>query len=368
MKIFVLTFGISFLLCFCAIAQTGQMNSFSEPQAMMLPCSDCHICDKPTVENPCLKACPRHSWKMTTEHSEAEAPDIIIIDELESLYSPVEFHHKNHAHWTVMQKGCSECHHYSPEGPIPACNECHTKEINPKNLRQVGLKGAYHQQCMGCHQEWSLSTDCNFCHVKLDEEGGMPEIQTAERALITEPDRKVYNVEMDDGPVVTFHHQQHSQLYGIDCMECHKGEGCGVCHTPQDKRTAVAQKPEDPHARCFNCHEDASCDKCHLQKETEGFTHAQTGWPLSRYHKPLTCNACHPKGKKISRLNRSCTSCHKNWSSSNFDHGNITGVTLGEIHMGFDCSDCHLNKRFDKKPSCDGCHEGYAYPDVEPEF
>ena len=356
------------VLYLTGFAQMHHNGAFDEPKAMMSPCGDCHVCDKPTMDYPCLRPCPRHDWKMTTEHTEDEGPNMLLLDKLANLYTPVNFSHRMHAHWTSISEGCSECHHYSPAGRIPPCSECHTKTINPKNLRQVGLKGAYHQHCMGCHEEWSLSNDCNFCHAKIGPDGKPTELLKVERGLVAEPEKLVYDTKKEDGPVVTFFHQEHAHIYGIDCMNCHRGESCGICHTPYEKRAGGPPTPAEIHSRCFGCHENDACDKCHHQGEATGFTHTQTGWPLNRFHQKLSCNACHPAGKQVARLNTSCTSCHKTWNSSNFAHGKITGVALGEIHSSLDCSDCHQNKRFDVKPSCDGCHEGYKYPDVAPEL
>ena len=349
-------------------AQTTHTDVFDEPKAMMSPCSDCHVCTEPTMENPCLKPCPRHDWKMTSEHREEEGPDLLVLDDLANLYTPVKFSHRQHAHWTKIGEGCSECHHYSPAGLIPPCSECHTKEINPKNLRQVGLKGAYHQHCMGCHQEWSLSNDCNFCHAKIGPDGQPTALLKVERGLVAEPDKKVYHTDVKEGPVVTFFHREHTQLYGVDCMECHRGKSCGICHTPYEKRAGGPPTPAEIHSRCFGCHKDDACTKCHGQEELPRFSHAKTGWALNRFHQPLSCNDCHPKGQRVSRLDPTCTACHKDWNASTFAHGKITGVTLGETHAALDCGDCHQGKKFDVKPSCAGCHEGYAYPKEKPEI
>ncbi len=359
---------VTLILTFCVLltAQTGHPVTSAAQDAMSVPCSDCHVCDNPTPENPCLNRCPRHDWKITSEHRPGEGPDVVIMDRIDGEYSPVEFSHLAHSHMSEMGEVCTECHHYSPPGDIPPCIDCHSiSGVNPKNLRQPGLKGAYHRQCMNCHLKWSMDTECTVCHtLKGSEETAVP-AESAD-AGISEPKKTVYQTEMDEGPIVTFHHIEHTQLYGLECIECHSGGDCGTCHTPPEKRTTAKETSGDPHDKCFACHEDDDCGKCHQQKETEGFTHDKTSWALNKYHQKLSCSACH--GAKIKKLSRSCTACHKNWSSENFNHGSITGVTLGEIHISLDCSDCHLNKRFDKKPSCDNCHEGYSFPDVEPEF
>ncbi len=68
---------------------------------------------------------------------------------------------------------CAACHHYSPleKGkPVPACRTCHDK----KDILAAGrpdLLGAYHQQCLGCHQkmggtEEKMPQTCEGCHAR----------------------------------------------------------------------------------------------------------------------------------------------------------------------------------------------------------
>ncbi|MBF0204729.1 MAG: hypothetical protein HQK67_10550, partial [Desulfamplus sp.] len=63
---------------------------------------------------------------------------------------------------------CMGCHHNSPATEKPQkCGSCHGKtEI--KGDGRPGLKGAYHGQCITCHQKMKIetvaATDCNKCH------------------------------------------------------------------------------------------------------------------------------------------------------------------------------------------------------------
>ena len=64
---------------------------------------------------------------------------------------------------------CRGCHHNSPAGGVPPrCESCHGKPFNELNLFIPGLLGAYHQQCIGCHEEMEIpgSTGCTDCHEK----------------------------------------------------------------------------------------------------------------------------------------------------------------------------------------------------------
>ena len=130
-------------------------------------CFDCHQCSNPTIEDPCLKRCPyTHRTAGLRRHSPEECPEMIIIDLLSDLYQPVVFAHLHHAEMCEMGEGCGICHHYSPPGEMPPCNQCHGGSSNPINMRQPGLKGAYHRQCLSCHREWSHDTACEVCHLQ----------------------------------------------------------------------------------------------------------------------------------------------------------------------------------------------------------
>ena len=106
--------------------------------------------------------------------SVANAPKLKILDspvikEWSDHYEPVKFMHAKHAN---VIGDCSICHHRMPRekgdtygepvnmaglrekktAPV-SCTACHTQPFNAKQLQTPGLKGAYHQLCMDCHQE-----------------------------------------------------------------------------------------------------------------------------------------------------------------------------------------------------------------------
>ncbi len=325
-------------------------------------CGDCHTCANPTRQDDCLNACPRHTKAHTTSsHAAKEAPDSFVIDKLAEQYAGVNFNHKLHANMSEMGQGCAVCHHYSPPGRIPACETCHTKVANPTELRQPGLKGAYHRLCLQCHREWSHETDCKVCH-QQPPAGAQPksikdngDIMGQSHPVIPVPEKRVYDTPYKAGPVVTFYHKEHVELFGLKCTSCHRHENCSYCH---DLKKTVAQKKtmEQVHAICSECHEKDNCSTCHDTKERPAFSHSTTGWPLNRYHTELDCRACHPTGKPIGKLMRDCSTCHAGWKTENFRHA-VTGVQLDEIHSGFECTDCHVNRKFTKPPVCTNCHD-----------
>lgn len=62
---------------------------------------------------------------------------------------------------------CQGCHHHSPESQKPPkCGNCHGNPFDEGNLMKPGLLGAYHQQCMGCHEAMEIKKpkECVECH------------------------------------------------------------------------------------------------------------------------------------------------------------------------------------------------------------
>jgi hypothetical protein len=121
----------------------------------------------------------------------AVLPDQIALDSLENLYDGVQFNHAGHIrllkdcagchhHTTgslVEDANCVRCHQNSSETKVVACRGCHgaqpfsaealrEKRANLKLYHQdkPGLKGAYHLNCMGCHQKMGGPTGCQDCH------------------------------------------------------------------------------------------------------------------------------------------------------------------------------------------------------------
>jgi hypothetical protein len=120
---------------------------------------------------------------------QSDAPENVTIDILSDLYGPVEF---NHAEHTEMAE-CSDCHHHTVgtvtnrwncmkchnnplEGATVSCSDCHPQNrfssqylatLDDPELfhkEKPGLKGAFHLNCLGCHQETGGPTGCEDCH------------------------------------------------------------------------------------------------------------------------------------------------------------------------------------------------------------
>ncbi len=132
---------------------------------------------------------PAQIWSMDAE----DAPESVTIDSLVNLYTGVEFDHAMH----VDYASCQECHHHTTGGEVvnPNCARCHstsgeadevtctgchaTDRFNETYIRTLeapelyhidkpGLKGAYHLNCISCHETTSGPTGCQDCHTMTD--------------------------------------------------------------------------------------------------------------------------------------------------------------------------------------------------------
>lgn len=124
--------------------------------------------------------------------------DTVVLDNLSQYYEAVEFGHAMHVD-LLGENSCATCHHHTVGTPLvdetckrchaanweadsAACRECHPmKPFSAEYLEEVesnihlyhkdkpGLKGAFHQRCLGCHVEMGAPADCEVCHARTDE-------------------------------------------------------------------------------------------------------------------------------------------------------------------------------------------------------
>jgi len=145
-------------------------------------------------------------------------------------YGPATEFHK------VMsdQITCTECHHNSKE--IQPCKNCHDKPFNLSNDDKPGLKAAYHQRCISCHENKFNGPDsCSHCH-------------TGKTLQITVP---------------TLH-----PLTWENCSKCHSDnkeskivyhDNCLTCHTKS--ATGAVKMPTNHEGRTVD-----TCQGCHKPK------------------------------------------------------------------------------------------------------
>ena len=157
-------------------------------------CKACHMSPLPAYVNP---ANPEETADVAADLLQARdleaktfaadrIPEKVTIGRLSNRFEPAVFPHgkivnalfdktrdSRLAGYFHSEKGtlCQGCHHNSPpaEKP-PVCSSCHGKTVEGSDAFRPGLVGAYHQQCIGCHQSMGIekpdSRDCNACHVE----------------------------------------------------------------------------------------------------------------------------------------------------------------------------------------------------------
>ncbi len=113
-----------------------------------------------------------------------DIPDTVTIGRLSDKYEPAVFPHRKIIDVLLAKVGeskiaeyfhgsedviCQGCHHHSPVGETPPlCESCHTKPFNKDDIHKPGLYGAFHRQCLGCHQSMNITepSDCVGCHAR----------------------------------------------------------------------------------------------------------------------------------------------------------------------------------------------------------
>jgi hypothetical protein len=366
------TMVVAGLLVAAGALAAPQTEVHNPHDAVVAPnCRDCHDCDRPTKAQPCLNACPRHKNNFTGQHKKSEGPEVVVIDQLADLYEPVVFAHGLHAGMSEITGGCENCHHYSePGGAIPPCRQCHDPSAQQVDLRKPSLKGAYHRQCINCHLDWSHENACGSCHQQKGQTkvAAKPKGKPDATDLLSVKHPKMeptpyytYKTTYAKGPVVTFHHGDHVEKFGLHCTDCHQGQSCGRCHDSL-KKAGAARKPLDHVTSCIICHGERDCSFCHSNRSAPAFQHATSAsFSLAPFHAKVACKTCHGEPKAFKTPATRCTSCHIHWKLGSFDH-QVTGLTLDENHREFECTECHADADFARAPRCDGCHDEPMFP------
>jgi octaheme c-type cytochrome (tetrathionate reductase family) len=79
--------------------------------------------------------------------------------EIKELHAPMEI---------KIGGPCAACHAEMGQNSPQGCARCHGLPNEPDAPSRIGLKGAYHRQCLGCHERQrksaSAPTECVACH------------------------------------------------------------------------------------------------------------------------------------------------------------------------------------------------------------
>jgi octaheme c-type cytochrome (tetrathionate reductase family) len=242
--------------------------------------------------------------------------DSPIIKEYSDLYEPVRFMHSKHAN---VLGDCTVCHHMHPreEGdkdgePVTmerfremkqtpkGCVYCHEHPFDMKHPNKPGLKGAYHQFCMDCHEEAEQAP-----HIRG------PIIYSA----------------MVRGPSV---HPLETRA-PTDCLACHPTK------VPDHKKLVKLEGEVDALTvtkNCLSCHElegKALLESAHWrwQGPSPYTLGHEMRIDLGKRHNIINNFAINLNGNWPA-----CTSCHigYGWKDQNFDFTDMTRI---------DCLVCH---------------------------
>jgi len=361
----------------------------------------------------------------TGPHRERPAPDappsfsaeqmpsyLVLASELANKarddYEPVRFLHRAHA--VHVDGDCTVCHHRVQEqegdrlgreidqvsmGSFrpSTCGACHRDANEPDAPQRPGLKGAYHEQCIGCHEqsgEATAPTDCRGCHARYV------------------PDHKAL-VELRPGATPT--------EVTRTCLRCHDHVAHDVMSTSHWRWSGASPDAVGrEHARsmgklatinsyCIAVTSNMeSCSQCHIGYGT--FADASAFEDPSR----IDCLACHDTSGTYARAEsgggvaagvdlvaaaqsagrstrKACGACHFfSDGEANQKHGDL-GPELTQpeasldVHMGradLRCEDCHTTERHEisgkastlptsaNRLRCEQCHgeKPHAYSGV----
>ncbi|MBZ5496337.1 MAG: Ni/Fe-hydrogenase cytochrome b subunit [Acidobacteriia bacterium] len=291
-----------------------------------------------------------------------------------------------HAAMDIKMGGpCSACHDDMAPNPPQSCNRCHGLSNEPDDPSRIGLKGAYHRQCIGCHERQlkpaSAPTECASCHHPwtpdhsiLASFKGKPSPQEVTRTCLS-CHAKVgqdllktahWNWKGYSPTLAGYEHRTDISLtlmvnnYCVaigsnvqQCMSCHIGYG-GV-----DKRFDFT----DP--------ANIDCLVCHDTTGTYRKDPLKGGFP----DPSLDLIAIAQKVGRPSR--QTCGSCHfESGGATNAKHGDLepalaTPNTSSDLHMGslnMRCQDCHTTSEHrisgmslsapavEGRVACEKCH------------
>jgi octaheme c-type cytochrome (tetrathionate reductase family) len=287
--------------------------------------------------------------------------DSKFVDTYERKYEPVRFMHAKHA--AALNGDCASCHHYRPEDPkapeIMACRSCHQDAFSQKDPKRIGLKAAYHMQCMNCHEKMKKGpVSCEGCHAKrpVDHKDlvKLPENPTPQQ--VTEECLRCHKQAGEDmlttahwlwrgpSPYTVEHRKSVMSGKGTTtlnnfCLSVISNEKrCTSCHAGYGWKDKTFDFSKQENMDCLVCHDttgsykkappaagmpDPKVDMVYVAKNVG---------PTSR----KTCGACHFSGGGGDAVKHADMSSELYWPDRNCD-----------VHMGgynFECTECHKTR------------------------
>jgi len=280
---------------------------------------------------------------------------------------------------------CSFCHDNMEQNPPQSCNRCHGLSGEPDDPARIGLKGAYHRQCIGCHESRlkpaSAPTACASCHHPWTP---------------------------NHSTLVTINGKPSPQEVTKTCLSCHTKVGQDLLNTAHWNWKGSSPKIKGYEHRIdisLTLMVNSSCTAIGPNIQECASCHIGYGWVDSTYDfsdpANIDCLVCHDttgsyrkdpgKGglpdatvnlaeiaQKVGRPSRqTCGSCHFGSSGVPFaKHGDLEAALADpppslDQHMGalkMRCQDCHATAEHriagtsvsapavEGRVSCEKCH------------
>lgn len=280
---------------------------------------------------------------------------------------------------------CASCHEDMTQKPQQRCSECHGFPNQADDRSRTGLKGAYHQQCIGCHEKQPPSAnapiDCASCHHPL----------TPDHALL---------VKVSDNP-------QPEEVTAA-CLKCHDKVGRDILDTAHWNWKGVSPEisgfEHSTSVGLFNTIDNYTISSIPTLINTTAY-HIGYGIKGNAFDftnaSKIDCLICHDTTRSyrkdalrnglpaadidlkavyrsVGRPSRfNCGSCHFNAiGGTNVKQGDLEPALLDcspdlDVHMGMvdmRCQDCHTTKSHkiyglsfnapvtEGRVSCEQCH------------
>jgi octaheme c-type cytochrome (tetrathionate reductase family) len=278
----------------------------------------------------------------------------------------------------IRGASCQSCHEDLTEKEFRKCSQCHLESNEPDDPARIGLKGAYHRQCIGCHEKQpnqaKAPTDCVGCHhplvpdhrdlLKLSAQ--LPPTEVAARCLVCHENTGTDILKTAhwnwQGPTPSLAGKEHSITIGlkntIDNYDISLAPNPGMISAFHIGEPPAGTGTDDPDKiDCLVCHDTTGTYKRGIEP----------AW--------LDTKTIAEKVGRPSRAN--CGACH-------FYGGGGAGIKNGDLppsliapkpeddtHMGkvdMRCQDCHATTKHqiaglsfnapvvERRASCEYCH------------
>jgi octaheme c-type cytochrome (tetrathionate reductase family) len=267
--------------------------------------------------------------------------------------------YKMHAEIDVRISGtpCIACHKDLTEKQFQKCSQCHLSSNESDFPARIGLKGAYHRQCIACHQNQPKTahapTDCVSCHHPLV------------------PDHKpLLKIEANT--------QLSRQTVTGKCLGCHEETGHDILKTAhwnwQGRTPTISGQEHSTHIGLRNIIDNYDISLIPNPRLRDFFHIGDVR--LASDWKDLTkidCLVCHDTtatyrrdaseetiawnnvAEKVGRPSRAnCGSCHfYSGGGAGIKHGDLSPLLVNpdpdvDFHMGkvdMRCQDCHITSK-----------------------